>query len=97
VVLAARLQACLRGTDLTARLDGDEFAIICEDLTDARDLAMVTRRVREALAAPLHIGDTVVEVRATVGSALSAGTDQPGALLNLADRAMTEQKRLRRT
>jgi diguanylate cyclase (GGDEF)-like protein len=43
VVLAARLQACLRGTDLTARLDGDEFAIVCEDLTDARDLAMVTR------------------------------------------------------
>jgi diguanylate cyclase (GGDEF)-like protein len=97
VVLAARLQACLRGTDLTARLEGDEFAIICEDLTDARDLAMVTRRVREALAAPLHIGDTVVEVRATVGAALSAGTDQPGALLNLADRAMTEQKRLHRT
>jgi diguanylate cyclase (GGDEF)-like protein len=92
IVLAARLQACLRGTDLTARLEGDEFAIVCEDLTDSHDLAMVTRRVREALAAPLHIGDAVVEVRASVGSAMSAGTHQPGALLNLADRAMAAQK-----
>jgi diguanylate cyclase (GGDEF)-like protein len=93
IVLAARLQACLRGTDMTARLEADEFAIVCEDLTDARDLAMVTRRVVEALAVPLRIGDAVVEVRASVGSALSAGTDQPGALLNLADRAMCEEKR----
>lgn len=92
IVLAARLQACLRGTDLTARLEGDEFAIVCEDITDPRDLEMVTRRVREALAVPLHVGGAVVEVRASVGTALSAGTDQPGALLNLADRAMAAQK-----
>lgn len=96
VVLAARLQACLRGTDLTARLDGDEFAIVCEDLTDPRDLAMVMRRIRDALAVPMHLGDMVVEVRASLGSAMSAGTDQPGALLNLADRAMADDKRARR-
>jgi diguanylate cyclase (GGDEF)-like protein len=97
IVLAARLQACLRGTDMTARLDGDEFAIVCEDLTDSHDLATVTRRLRAALAAPLHVGGVVVEVRATVGSALSAGTDQPGELLNLADRAMSAQRSAHQT
>lgn len=96
IVLAARLQACLRGTDFTARLEGDEFAIVCEDLTDQRDLAMVVRRISDALVAPVHVGGNTVEVRATVGSAISAGTDQPGLLLNLADRSMSEARRARR-
>ena len=96
VVIAARLQASLRGTDLTARLEGDEFAIVCEDLSDPRDLTMVMRRIRGSLAVPIHAGDAVVEVRASVGSAISAGTELPGALLNLADRAMAEDKRAHR-
>ena len=95
IVLAARLQACLRGTDFTARLEGDEFAIICEDLTDPHDLAMVMRRISDALAAPVHVGGNTIEVRASLGSAMSAGTDQPGFLLDLADRSMTEGRRAR--
>jgi diguanylate cyclase (GGDEF)-like protein len=95
IVLSARLQACLRGTDHTARLDGDEFAVVCEDLTEPRDLTMVMRRIEEALATPLRVGDTVVEVRASLGSAISAGADEPGALLNIADRSMTAAKRAR--
>jgi diguanylate cyclase (GGDEF)-like protein len=96
VVLAARLQACLRGTDLTARLDGDEFAIVCEDVTDPRDVTTILRRVGAVLAVPVHVGSAVIEVRASIGSALSAGTEQPGALLNLADRAMSDVKSERR-
>ena len=96
IVLAARLKASLRGTDLTARLDGDQFAIVCEDLTDPRDVAIIMRRVSDALSVPLRVGDAVVEVRASLGSAISAGTDQPGALLNLADRAMSDVKRMHR-
>ncbi len=95
VVLAARLRACLRGTDYTARLDGDEFAIVCEDLTDSRDLAMVLRRISDVLAKPVRVGEASVEVRASVGSAMSAGTEQPGLLLNLANRSMSEVKRER--
>jgi GGDEF domain-containing protein len=57
---------------------------------------MVTRRVREALAVPIHVGGAVVEVRTSVGSALSPGSDPPGALLNLADRAMAREKAARR-
>jgi diguanylate cyclase (GGDEF)-like protein len=95
VELAARLQSGLRGTDFTARLDGDEFAIVCEDLTDPDSLAMLLRRIRDALAAPVHVGEAVIEVRATIGSAVSAGADQPGVLLNLADRSMSAARRTR--
>jgi diguanylate cyclase (GGDEF)-like protein len=93
VVVAARLRACLRGTDLTARLDGDDFAIVCEDLADPRDLAVITRRVADALAAPVHIAGTTVELRVSMGTALSAGGDQPTDLLAAADAARYEHRR----
>jgi diguanylate cyclase (GGDEF)-like protein len=93
IVMSARLQSCLRGTDLTARLDGDEFAIVCENLTDDRDLSMILRRIDDALAAPLHVGGAVIEVRASLGSALSDGAERPGELLNLADSARAKVKR----
>jgi diguanylate cyclase (GGDEF)-like protein len=96
LVMGARLEACLRGTDMTARLDGDQFVIVCEDLTDPRDLDRVMRRVRDALAAALHVGDSVVEVRASIGTALSEGADRPGALLTAADRAMRTARRAER-
>jgi diguanylate cyclase (GGDEF)-like protein len=96
IVLAARLQACLRGTDFTARLEGDEFVIVCEDLTDRHDLSMIMRRITGALVMPMRVGTAVIEVRASIGSAMSAGEDQPGTLLNRADDAMAEEKRAHR-
>jgi diguanylate cyclase (GGDEF)-like protein len=96
VVLAARLQACLRGTDMTARLEGDEFSVVCEDLTDPRDLAVVVRRITDVLATPIRIADSIVQVRASVGAAMSGGGDPPGQLLSTADRAMSEAKRAHR-
>jgi diguanylate cyclase (GGDEF)-like protein len=84
VVLAARVQAALRGTDVTTRLDADEFVVVCEDITDVHDATMVSRRVADAVATPMRIGDTVVEVRATVGTALGTGIEAPLDLLDLA-------------
>jgi len=97
IEIAARLQACLRDTDLTARLDGDEFVIVCEDLSEPADVEVVTRRITDALAAPLHIGSEVIEVRASIGSAVSGDDDRPGDLLTAADHVMTRIKRARRT
>lgn len=95
--VAARLQACLRGTDLTAQLEGDEFVIVCEDLTASDDVAIVAARITEALQAPVRVGDVVVDLRATVGTATSAGADEPGALLVAADEAMSQIKRANHT
>jgi diguanylate cyclase (GGDEF)-like protein len=92
IVVAARLRAALRGSDLAARLAADEFVVICEDVNDARDLAVLQGRVIEALIAPLHIGNTVVELRVSVGAALGAGHEDPGDLLTAADRSMREMK-----
>jgi diguanylate cyclase (GGDEF)-like protein len=81
IVLAARITASLRGTDMTARVDQDDFAIVCEDLTDVHDLAMLARRVHDVARTPMRIGDSVIELRVSLGSALSAPADDAGALL----------------
>ena len=96
-LVAARLEACLRGTDLAAQLEGDESVIVCADLTGPDDVAVVATRVAEALEAPARLGDVLVELRATVGTATSDGSHEPGALLVAADQDMSRIKRARPT
>jgi diguanylate cyclase (GGDEF)-like protein len=93
IVLGARITASLRGTDMTARVDRDEFAIVCEDLTDAHDLSMLSRRVSDVACTPMRIGDSVVELRVTVGTALSGAGDDATSLLRVAsDRSAATRK-----
>jgi diguanylate cyclase (GGDEF)-like protein len=92
VTLAARIQCALRGTDVTARLDADEFAIVCEEVSDTREVATLVRRINAAATATMSIGDHVVELRVTTGSALSEGGEGAGQLLNLANRDMLDRR-----
>ena len=94
IVLGARISASLRGTDMTARIDRDELAIVCEDLTDPRDLAMLCRRITDVACTAMRIGDNVVELRVSLGTALSeAGTDAGGLLRRASDdRAKTRRR-----
>ena len=88
LVVADRLRGALRDTDMTARLDGDEFVIVCEDLKGPRDLENLARRVSEAANMAMVVGDQAVEVRVTTGAALSTGRQRAGALMNAANQDM---------
>jgi diguanylate cyclase (GGDEF)-like protein len=91
---AARLQHVVRGEDTVARLSGDEFAILMEDLTDTSAAATAAARVVAAFEVPVTVGGRDVHV------SLSAGVDvgrRPGrtaeALIRNADFAMYSAKR----
>lgn len=92
VTLAARIQSSLRGTDQTARLDGDEFVVVCEDLTEPHDLSMLARRISDAASTVMRIGDQAIEIRVTTGTAMSDGGERAGQLLNMANKDMLERK-----
>jgi diguanylate cyclase (GGDEF)-like protein len=69
--VAARLQACLRDPDLVARLAGDEFAILLEDIPGPETAIKVAQRVLTALAVPLVIAGKEIEPSASIGIAIA--------------------------
>ncbi len=92
-VVAARVQACLRESDLLFRMGGDEFAIILPQIASPEDAAFVARRVQEAVAAPATVHEHELAVGATIGIAVYPGDgDSAEALLKNADAAMYSAK-----
>ena len=93
VQVAARIGACLRDTDIAARFGGDEFAILLDDLDDARTSLTVTERIRKTLGTPFRLNDEEVTISASVGIALSVtGYGNAEDILRDADTAMYAAK-----
>ncbi len=93
IALVARLSGVLRPADTLARLSGDEFVILCEELDAASQVEIVASRVVEALARPFSLTHTAVEVSASVGIAFAGQANHdPDQLLHAADLAMYQVK-----
>jgi diguanylate cyclase (GGDEF)-like protein/PAS domain S-box-containing protein len=87
VEIAARLRRCLRPGDTVARIGGDEFAVLLEDL-DEDGAEVVTTRVMEVLARPVDLRGNEVVTRVSIGIAESEAGEQGTELLSKADAAM---------
>jgi diguanylate cyclase len=89
VALASRLQDGLRGSDTAARFGGDEFMVLCEDVTGLQDVISIAQRVLGSIREPFMLGDERVEVQASMGIAISDGKgDSAESLIRNADTAM---------
>jgi diguanylate cyclase (GGDEF)-like protein/PAS domain S-box-containing protein len=89
VALADRLRACLRPQDTAARMGGDEFAILVENVLNASDLEVVAKRVVAEMDRPFEILGCSYPVKVSIGVAM-AGMDDVTAdsLLRDADLAL---------
>jgi diguanylate cyclase (GGDEF)-like protein/PAS domain S-box-containing protein len=93
VAVAARLRACVRPGDTLARLAGDEFAILLDELDDDGSAVAVAKRVAKRLEAPFEIEAMEIAVRASIGISLGQSPDaRPDDLMRDADVAMYEAK-----
>jgi len=102
VAVARRLQASLRATDVLtpsesgftlARIAGDEFTVLLDDIADASDAVRVADRLRAALEQPFHVDGHQVFTSATVGVAVStSGYNQPEDILRDAATALHRAK-----
>jgi diguanylate cyclase (GGDEF)-like protein len=94
MAVAERLMVALRPGDTLARLSGDEFVILCEDLDESAEVDAIAARVVEAVATPFDLSGISVAVTASVGIAFSGRGDQLSEqLLQDADTAMYQAKR----
>jgi len=92
--VARRLMTCVRGPDLVARLSGDEFAILLEDVPIPATAAKVAQRVLTALAVPARIGATDLAFSASIGIAFGDSRyELADEVLRDADAAMYRAKK----
>jgi diguanylate cyclase (GGDEF)-like protein len=93
VAVAERLTGMLRPGDTLARMSGDEFLILCEDLEDASDAETILARIDEVLTAPFELSAAELTMTASIGSAVAApGEKAAGQLIHHADLAMYRMK-----
>ncbi len=92
LAVADRLRGCVRGADTVARLGGDEFAVLLEDLVDLPEAEHVARRMVEAIAEPVLLGDTQISIGISIGIAFSSHETTADMLLREADTAMYRAK-----
>ncbi|KKJ94600.1 GGDEF domain-containing protein [Micromonospora sp. HK10] len=93
LISVAQRLAAFAGDNLVARLGGDEFAgLLASPTVDRRWIEHATRRLCEALAAPIPVGARTVQVTASVGLAPVHGPTQLTDALCRADAAMYQAK-----
>jgi diguanylate cyclase (GGDEF)-like protein len=91
---AGRLRAAVRGSDTLARVGGDEFVVVCEDMRTETSALETAERIRAVLRAPFAVGDAELRIAASVGIALATAQHAtPEDLLRAADEAMYVAKR----
>ncbi|MFP3477449.1 MULTISPECIES: EAL domain-containing protein [Burkholderia] len=88
-MVAERIVANVRANDTVARMGGDEFALVLEEVDDVRDVGRVARKLLDEVGRAIDIGDRQIFVTPSIGISIypDDGTEAEDLIL-LADQAM---------
>jgi len=91
--VAKRLTSIIRKEDTLARLSGDEFTVIMDDLHHPEDASILAKKILDVLAEPLYIDDNMLYVTSSIGiSHYPEDAKDAEYLLKYADTAMYKAK-----
>lgn len=94
--VARRLEEAVRDTDTVGRVGGDEFVVVCRDITPV-ELDRLAARLAEVIAVPMRIDGHDIAVGASIGTSWASGAEaSPSDLLRSADVDMYRRKLGRR-
>ena len=91
--MGARLTQTVRASDVVARLGGDEFVVLVQEVSEAKQVAVVARKVLSTLVKPMVIQRQECRVTASIGICMfPAEAQDEQALMKNADIAMYRAK-----
>ncbi|HEY1878171.1 MAG TPA: EAL domain-containing protein, partial [Rhizomicrobium sp.] len=90
--MADRLLRVLRPHDTAARMGGDEFAVLVENIMTLADLNAVAQRILAELDRPFEVLGHRLQILASIGIAVAADHLTPDELIQDADVAMYRAK-----
>ncbi|HEY9511638.1 MAG TPA: GGDEF domain-containing protein [Rhodanobacter sp.] len=93
-LVARRLQAVVRDSDIVSRYGGDEFLVLLTEVSQPADAALIAEKMLFALTAPSVVGRHRLQVSASLGLAIyPQDGDDAQTLIEQADAAMYRVKR----
>jgi len=90
---ADRLRQEARESDTVARVGGDEFLILLEDVTDVAACVSMANRVLESLSRPFEVSGKKVQIACSIGIVVHPDHGDRNKLVANADAAMYAAKR----
>jgi diguanylate cyclase (GGDEF)-like protein/PAS domain S-box-containing protein len=94
IALARRLERGLPPSCTAGRMSGDEYVVICSDVSEVGGVEALATRVARLLRAAVPVRGQLLRVSAAIGAAIRTGPETSAAdLLRFADAAMFNAKR----
>ena len=90
--VARCLVSSVRSSDTVARLAGDEFVVLMEDVGDSDSVERTAKRLQRSLHEPVEVGGISIQLASSIGIAHGDGSSNVEELLRNADAAMYRAK-----
>jgi diguanylate cyclase (GGDEF)-like protein/PAS domain S-box-containing protein len=87
-----RLESVIRPGDIVARMGGDEFVVLCENLASPDDAEKIATRIVQTVGKPIPVAAGVASVTASVGIAIGSLGESAASIVARADEAMYRTK-----
>jgi diguanylate cyclase (GGDEF)-like protein/PAS domain S-box-containing protein len=93
IQIAHRVKTCMRQGDVLARVGGDEFAVLLDDVSGEDEASSVAVRIQQAMAISFNLMGEEVYTTLSIGIALSSdNSEQASDILRDAETAMHTAK-----
>lgn len=92
LLVAQRLNAAVRACDTVARIGGDEFAALIEDIRTDEDIIPIVERIVLSIKEPFMVDNQQIDISCSVGIAVYPRDGDIDKLMICADAAMYKAK-----